>query len=557
MKKKWMFVLVAAMVGCWAGRAFAGKTDKSRNSSSAEIAKPPSIKVSYSWNNPEAEKVWQERCSNSTRHSSAPRMGGVDAGQAEGMLEAFGLRYMPNAYAHYQEVRAAALEAEQTLADNFPNGKDSDPSGGGLYDKVAKRVVAAVAEMNRRRDELCFFLLFHQAGIFSDEVLAKYDGKPISVWLADESASWPDDTPNAVGPLAVPDATFAEKYMPETHAGWQRLSNLFNDGAKQYRGLRGTALALGAPRARRDLAVARTRLQEINGKLAGLKTAFPVWRVQHAVGELSAADLEQLDHETAARIQIAEREWNFKTYMANRYKKGTIMLPGEVPMELVWCPPGSFTMGSPKDEKGRVDGETQHEVVLTKGFWMAKTEVTQRQWKSVMGNNPSKYKHDGKGDDFPVENVTWKDCQTFCQKTGLSLPTEAEWEYACRAGSTGAYAGTGTIKEMGWTAGGFGGMLVRGLFTDGDPYRVGKKMPNGWGLYDMHGNVHEWCEDWYGSYPRGPVTNPTGAASGTSRVIRGGSVWSHEDCCRSAYRAEKDPNDSNGATGFRPVLRQE
>ncbi|MBQ9344322.1 MAG: formylglycine-generating enzyme family protein [Kiritimatiellae bacterium] len=214
----------------------------------------------------------------------------------------------------------------------------------------------------------------------------------------------------------------------------------------------------------------------------------------------------------------------------------TITLPGGVQMEMAWCPAGTFMMGS---NDGDSDERPVHEVTLTKGFWMAKSEVTQAQWKSVMGNNPSVFE----GDDLPVENVSWDDCQEFCEKTGLQLPTEAQWEYACRAGSTGEYAGTGNLDDMGWYDGNSGNRT----------HPVGQKQPNAWGLYDMHGNVWEWCADWYGDYPDGSVTDPKGASSGSGRVYRGG-CWGHfADYCRSAYRGDGHPSVRDRSLGFRPA----
>ena len=217
----------------------------------------------------------------------------------------------------------------------------------------------------------------------------------------------------------------------------------------------------------------------------------------------------------------------------------TITLPGGVAMEMVWCPPGTFTMGS---LNGADDEKPPHQVTLTKGFWMGKTEVTQAQWKSVMGNNPSWHK----GDDLPVENVRWNDCQEFCKNTGLQLPTEAQWEYACRAGSTGAYAGTGKIDEMGWYENNSG---VR-------THPVGTKQPNAWGLYDMHGNVWEFCADWKGNYPNGAVTDPQGAASGSYRVRRGGSygfIGAIGGRCTSSERRSAPPSETSSDYGFRLV----
>ena len=206
-----------------------------------------------------------------------------------------------------------------------------------------------------------------------------------------------------------------------------------------------------------------------------------------------------------------------------------------------WCPAGTFTMGSPETEEGRDTGETQHQVTLTKGFWMLETEVTQKQWETVMGDNPSEFK----GDDLPVENVSWDDCQEFCKKTGFLLPTAAQWEYACRAGTTGAYAGN--LEEMAWNVSNFSGMTT---------HPVGIKKPNAWGLYDMHGNVWEWCQDRYGDYPLGSVTDPTGPSNGSDRVLRGGCFINSAQDCRSANYSSLGPDIPSPSVGFRIIRGQ-
>ena len=203
----------------------------------------------------------------------------------------------------------------------------------------------------------------------------------------------------------------------------------------------------------------------------------------------------------------------------------------------------TFTMGSPPDEEERIYNETQHRVVLTKGFWLGQYEVTQAQWRSVMGNNPSGYK----GDRRPVESVSWDDCRKFIAKCNaaargvrFALPTEAQWEYACRAGTTGPYAGSGDLDEMGWYDGN------RGNGT----HPVGRKRPNAWNLYDMHGNVWEWCVDWDGVY-EGDCTDPTGPASGEDRVLRGGCWHVNARYCRSAFRFGNLPGFRYLSIGFR------
>ncbi|MDR3183512.1 MAG: formylglycine-generating enzyme family protein [Planctomycetaceae bacterium] len=209
------------------------------------------------------------------------------------------------------------------------------------------------------------------------------------------------------------------------------------------------------------------------------------------------------------------------------------------------CPAGTFTMGSPSSEKNRDNNETPHQVTLTQGFWMLETEVTQDMWKTVMAGNRGYFK----GAKLPVESVSWSDCQEFVEKLNalgtapkgykFSLPTEAQWEYACRAGTTGAYAGD--LDRMAWHR-------YNGERTT---HEVGTKKANAWGLYDMHGNVWEWCSDWYGDYPAGNVTDPAGASSGSRRVNRGGSWVSDALYCRSAYRYSLAPDRTVSDLGVR------
>ena len=232
----------------------------------------------------------------------------------------------------------------------------------------------------------------------------------------------------------------------------------------------------------------------------------------------------------------------------------TIALPGGAEMEMIYCPPGEFIMGSPANEKDRSEHETQHRVRLTKGFWLGKYPVTQRQWRNVMGSNPSVFN----GDDLPVETVSWDDCQEFIRKVnaslgcGARLPTEAEWEYACRAGTTTAYHwGNALNGDRANCDGNYPcATTQKGRYLE-KTTTVGQYAANSWGFYDMHGNVSEWCNDWYGEYPFGRVTDPQGPASGDGRVLRGGSWRNYAKSCRSAYRYWIDPGFRDCYCGFR------
>ncbi|MGI5868461.1 MAG: formylglycine-generating enzyme family protein [Kiritimatiellia bacterium] len=233
-----------------------------------------------------------------------------------------------------------------------------------------------------------------------------------------------------------------------------------------------------------------------------------------------------------------------------------VLAPG-VEIEMVWCPAGTFMMGSPEDEAGRDDDETRHEVALTKGFWIGKHEVTQRQWEAVMGEPPSWFKN--AGPDAPVEEVSWDDCQKFIEKVnapvpggGFRLPTEAEWEYACRAGTATAFHYGNDLDS---TLANFDGNYPYGNGRKGEyrrtTVRVGSFRPNAWGIHDMHGNVWEWCEDGYGDYPSGSVVDPRGPGSGAHRVCCGGSWNGSARRCRSAYRLRVAPGSSLGILGLR------
>lgn len=224
-----------------------------------------------------------------------------------------------------------------------------------------------------------------------------------------------------------------------------------------------------------------------------------------------------------------------------------------------WIPPGTFFMGSEGDSLSSDDYSIQefpvHEVILTKGYWLAETETTQRLWEAVSDDNPSLFKS-GRNAFLPVEGVTWKDCNTFIDELNalmsgtqiggeFRLPTEAEWEYACRAGTLGKYNVDGEpLDSLGWYRSNSGN----------ETHEVGQKTPNAWGLYDMHGNVWEWCADWEGEYQEWSVTDPLGVDSGSNRIRRGGSLGSGANRCRSACRDSCAPTKSELFCGFRLLL---
>ncbi|WP_372368123.1 formylglycine-generating enzyme family protein [Candidatus Uabimicrobium sp. HlEnr_7] len=238
------------------------------------------------------------------------------------------------------------------------------------------------------------------------------------------------------------------------------------------------------------------------------------------------------------------RDWGRDEYglwMAFTYKN--------VRQLMRWIRPGTFMMGSPETEEGRNEDEVQHQVTISKGFWLAETTCTQELWEAVMENNPSEFK----GDKKPVDSVSWDDCNAFVKKLNeevleleLCFPTEAQWEYACRAGTTTAFS--------------FGESITTNQVNyDGETTVEVKSFGcNNWGLYEMHGNVWEWCNDWYDKYDISMTTDPVGAISGSYRGLRGG-YWGLDSSgsVRSAYRFSFVPDYHGDNIGFRFCLRSQ
>ncbi|HVR87625.1 MAG TPA: formylglycine-generating enzyme family protein, partial [Planctomycetota bacterium] len=235
----------------------------------------------------------------------------------------------------------------------------------------------------------------------------------------------------------------------------------------------------------------------------------------------------------------------------------TLDLGGGVRMEFVYIKRGTFMMGG-KDAPGpeyQLDERPEHRVTISKGYFLGKTEVTQAQWEAVMGSNPSKWK----GPDLPVEQVSWDDCQNFLKKLTektrgqlkgrvAMMPTEAQWEYACRAGTRTRWTFGDNEKGIGeyaWTKENSGGQT----------HPVAQKKPNPWGLYDMCGNLWEWCQDWGAPYPAGDAVDPTGAATGDRRILRGGSFDYVSAPTRSGYRSRYNPAPRDANDGLRVCVQ--
>ena len=412
----------------------------------------------------------------------------------------------------------------------------------------------------------------------------------------------------------------------------EAIKNSQSAGAKEYAPVRFTSATDLAKRGRGEFDA--FKFSDAAATYASAKSQFDLAAQEAGQAKQEEARKKREAEEAAQRAEAERREREARE-AAERERRAkwrqegrqfTIDEPYGFAMTMKWCPAGTFTMGSPTTEEGRYDDERQHQVTLTKGFWLGETEVTQGQWKKLMDGetvvdlarrglrDDTVYNIAGKQqtlrefwgmsrdgdpmnrcgdqkDDVPVYNVSWNEATEFCRRLtqrerakGLipdgyeyRLPTEAEWEYACRAGTTAALPNGRDIRILGannapalddisWYAGnssvGFDG---RGCDTSGWPEKqypggrafardVKGKQANRWGLYDMIGNVWEWCNDWYGDYPYGTAADPTGAATGASRVLRGGCWYNFARNCRSADRDGNSPGIRGNNLGFRVAL---
>ena len=308
-----------------------------------------------------------------------------------------------------------------------------------------------------------------------------------------------------------------------------------------------------------------------------------VYHIEYAVSLTEPADWIPLDYLVLARSPYLYIDTRVAASGRRFYRtRESAVLPVG---EMAYIPPGTFMMGSPLSEAERRSDETEHQVTLTRGFWMGKYEVTQGEYLDVLGSNPSYFRNGrapfspGNGGAVtnelrhPVESVSWFDATNYCGKLtarevgagripagwGYRLPTEAEWEYACRGGTTAAFHYGAALRE------GMANFNIQyeydstvGTITTSKTYLgrtsdVGSYASNAYGLYDMHGNVWEWCQDWSGTYP-GTVTDPVGPTTGSSRVARGGSWYYDGGGCRSAFRSSIYPDYGLYVIGFRVVL---
>ena len=320
-------------------------------------------------------------------------------------------------------------------------------------------------------------------------------------------------------------------------------------------GVRGTQFGLTADADSTELAVLEgiVGFMDANLKAKSVETAQKVAGSQDGTGELNT--LPESEKAELAKA-VADSQESASGYDLTRLSntvdgyalKPNYIVKSALNMELIWCPPGSFIMGA-----GSGDDEPAHPVILTKGFYLGKYEVTQKEYQKVMGNNPSAFK----GEKLPVEMVSWNDAVEFCQALSkmervprgyeFVLPTEAQWEYACRAGTTTSYSWGNEITPQ-WA-----NYIDNGLRKTAE---VGSYPPNSWGFYDIHGNVWEWCQDWFGPLLNNSATDPIGAGSGSDRIQRGGSWNPPGTYLQSAFRNKYPPSGRGSHMGLRVSLQK-
>ena len=310
---------------------------------------------------------------------------------------------------------------------------------------------------------------------------------------------------------------------------------------------------------------ARTRLDQMYDDACSECNVWAIWRARDPITFLESWEMSPEDEPAARPASCHDVRYHQGTAPPPRHlARKTVEFARGVTAEFVYIDapsvaPEGFVIGSPAAEEGRDDDEAQFRAVLTVGYWMQTTEVTQGQWQAMMGSNPSHFQN---GMNYPVEMVTWEDCQRYIsmlRQRGLAarLPTEAEWEFACRAATTTPFSFGATIST---DKANYDGNFVYGSgpkgIHRGKTTPVGAFPANAWGLYDMHGNVWEWCSDWYGEYPETTTSDPTGSQASyySHRVLRGGSWIKPPAFLRSAYRHRFARTCRSLDVGFRLAL---
>lgn len=436
----------------------------------------------------------------------------------EALLAEFGTKYLPNAYANYEKKKDVAAELQQVFNEEFPEPwaiKDTNPKWN-AFNKVLEKLAKVRTEFFLCHDELCHYWLMLRLGVASDAELAEADAQPLAVSLLPENVSRAGYAWSNVEPMEAKIADFAAKYAPESSAVYQKLEREFKELDALLQEVAKQRQQMDGVRFSRVFAAAVAKHNELAREMNALSRNLQAWHIDHRTMEKTAEDVAKCDHAMALQLKpfVASLPGYIKDKGCGR------VIPAS---DMIAIPGGKFVMT--RDDKK----------LAVSAFRMQRTEVTQLQWMIVMGNNPSRYV----GPDRPVENVSWNDCQEFIKRASAldgvqyRLPKEAEWEFACRAGSTGDWGKRkngeeGPLEVMGWYSQNSGN----------GTHPVAQKEPNALGLYDMHGNVWEWCADlWRSGY--------------SDRVNRGGSWRNGAGNCTAGYRDYYGPDCRLNNLGFR------
>ena len=455
----------------------------------------------------------------------------ADALAGEARLSEFGAKYLPNAYANYEKRREALAEIQQVFNEEFPQPwtiRETSPKWH-AFNKVLERFVQARTEAFLCHDELCHYWLLWRFGVLSAGDLAAADAERLSVPLLPENVTCAKLGNLSLKPLEGKIADFAAKYAPASSGLHQKMAREFKEIDVLLAEIGKQRRQMDDVRHSRALEAAVAKRKDLAHELDALSFQLQTWHIEHRTAVKSAGDVAWCDADMAKKLKP------FLDSLPGYIKERTLG-----PVIAASDSKGRLMADEPSLKKvGPVIDASELVVIPRTGYRLQRTEVTQRQWEAVMGSNPSK----SCGPDHPVENVSWDDCQEFIRRASARdgrayrLPTSEEWEYACRAGGVGdwgrrANGMCGPLDVMGWHKENSG----RGT------HPVAQKEPNAWGLYDMHGNVVEWCQD----------------QSGTSnRVARGGS-WNNATWhCSTSVRFIFAPDCRYGFLGFRLAAPRE
>ena len=441
-----------------------------------------------------------------------PRLGlsEEDKLAGEALLSEFGSKFMPNAYANFEKMKDVAVELQQIFNEEFSEPwtiKTTNPKWNS-FNKVLEKFVKARTEYFICHDELCHYWLLSRFGVLSDKDFAQIDTQRLAVHLLPENVERAGYSLLKVNPMEGKVSDFAVKYAPESNAIYQKMGREFKEHDALLAEVFKQHIQMDDVRYSRVLAAAVAKRNDLAREMNTLSLQLEAWYMDHRTMEKSSEDVNACDVD-----------------MAKQLKPFVDALPSYI-----------------KDHAlGPIIADSEMIAIPGRRYQMQRTEVTQLQWMAVMGKNPSSFR----GPDRPVENVSWNDCQEFIKRASqmdgrkYRLPTEAEWEFACRAGSTTDWGKRrngecGPLETLGW----YGGNSGR------ETHPVAQKEPNAWGLFDMHGNVWEWCEDQW-------------KPGNSLRVNRGGGWFDGASYCSASYRDSDNPDCRNRYLGFRLAASQD